>query len=540
MKDQMNMQNQWMQQGMGYSNQMMNMLLGAHGQFNNPAMGRQIGNMAQQSARGLAQANNATANYFGSSPAAFRQAQGYSNQLGGIGARIGGYANQMGQFVNQMGAIQNQMGGIQNQMGGIQNRMGQDINRMNAPINLMGRYGRQMGDAVGRLSGYQNQMGGLGKVMGKLDPRIGTTIRSPKDFSFDPTKGMLNQTMQAATQYAGNARNSALENQALDLNKSGDALNAMLAGRGLGRGSGVAAGALTDLLAQGNQSRTQLQRDLASMQQEAALGALAQDNSNILALGEMGSQYNMGLQNVALGKMGLQQQAQQQTFGNRMSKLGGQAELIGNRAGMAQAQAGIRQGQAGIAGQQAALRGQQAGLRAGQAGIAAQRAGIAANRAGIAQGRAGIVGQQAGLQQARAGLVQQQFANTMGIQGARDQRMMQANAFRNAALTSPVQMLQGIYQQNHIAPQMQILGQMNPTGFMSNIMNSGQNMVNTRAAGAAAAGQGFGDIFGGLIGNLSGNPALQAQWDQLLGRGGGMQPGGYGGMPGFGVGYQTW
>lgn len=204
------------------------------------------------------------------------------------------------------------------------------------------------------------------------------------------------RAQREALAFGDRARATAREQQGLAFSQQNDALNAMLASRGISSNSGVAAGALGQLAGQQGQQFAELNRGLAD--QAAQLGLQAGQFDAQQALGFAG----LGVQNAAN-----QNAAQAMRFQNQL---------------------------------------------AGQ------------------QFQAGLIGQQ--------------------------------NALQNAAVTDPLQMLQGIYQQNHLAPQLAALGMLNPNALSGVVAGGQQGNLDRYERMIGAAGEGYGNAAGGALGGF--------------------------------------
>lgn len=366
----------------------------------------------------------------------------------------------------------------------------------------------------GGLMGDINQAGGLQQfnpgdvfqggivqpsdITGQLSNVYTPGQFTPNQFAFNPVSQTANAAVQNAIDSGNRARATALEQAAIGFNQTGDAVDAALASRGLSGNSGVGAAALAQYGGQVGQQLTNLNRDIANQTQAAALQGAQFDIGNVMQLAGLGSQYNLGI-NQLTGNLGL-----------------GRDELIANQLG----QRNALTGQIGLAGDQ---------LLAGQ--TQAQNA-LIANQ--LMQNTA--LGAQFGMNQNSllAGLAQAGQANDLGrssqlagLQGMQDATALTQTDLRNRAVTQPLGMLQSVYQSNYLAPQMQVLGLQ--SGLANSMLGQGTAGLNSNLAAMAqaaqTAGSGKGAASGGAIGQNQGKGTGK-------GAGTGTSPGP---MPGFGV-----
>lgn len=242
-------------------------------------------------------------------------------------------------------------------------------------------------------------------------------------FEFDPVAATRQQAIDFSMQAGDRARATAQEQAALAMRQGSQGIDKMLAARGLSADSGVGAAALAQLGAATGQQMADLNRDLASQGQQAALQASQFDVGSLLDLAGMSSQYNLGL-NQLTGQLGLgrDQMTVEQLMQN--AQLGAQFGLQRNDllAGLAQA---------------------------GQANNLARSQQLAA------------------------------------LQGLQDQSMLARTDLLARGVTDPISMMQGIYAQNYLAPQMELLGLQ--SGLAGTLVGSGvQGLMGNQAAMAQA------------------------------------------------------
>lgn len=151
------------------------------------------------------------------------------------------------------------------------------------------------------LGGNRIYQPGAGLELGQ---QVAPSRFTANEFDFQPVRELTDQALQAALAGGERARTSAREEAALAARGTEGALDAALAGRGLARDSGVAGAALSEFAAQTGRTLTQLERDLANSAQDAALQGAQLDASNALQLAGLGSQYNLGL-NQLLAQVGM-------------------------------------------------------------------------------------------------------------------------------------------------------------------------------------------------------------------------------------------
>ena len=299
-----------------------------------------------------------------------------------------------------------QMGQINRMLEGFQNpELADQIMRdVMAGGQMLTHQGNQAADQLldGSLLGQATDHFGSGGMLGTLDQMGGL-----QGFDFDPARQTAQLAQDQAMQFADHQRASAQEQAALSMQQQGGGLDAMMADRGLGRGSGVAAEAMAGLGGQQAQAMSQLNRDLADLGGEQALQAGQFDAQLAQQFAGMGAQHALG-----------------------MDQLRG-----------------------GLAGQQA-----QFDLGAGQ--------------------------------------------GMLGAEAQRGQNLLAAHDLRSRAITEPIAMQQGMYQQNFLAPQMQMASMLNPTALLGTAMQGMQGNLDRRLDMADIAGGGKGAATGGALGGL--------------------------------------
>lgn len=353
-------------------------------------------------------------------------------------------------------------------------------------------------DLANQAADIFGQQGGFDQIMSNLNSMGGLQSFNPASiyegtaftpsqmqqtaFDFAPVNQVRDQAIQGAIDAGDRARATAQEQAALGLQQTQSGIGAALADMGLSRNAGAGAAALADFGTQTGQQLTQLNRDIANQTQAAALQGAQFDVNSLLNLTGMGSQYDLGFNQLQAGR--------ESDLNNLLGTLGmSRDQMIANQM-MNNAQLGAQFGMS-----QNALLGDLAG----------QGLQYDINRA-----------------QGLAGLQQMQDATTLA-QGD----------LRGRAITDPLSILQGVYQENYLAPQMQM------AGLQSNILQTlltgamGGLMQNSEAAqkAAASAGSGKGAATGGATSSLSnfGN--------SFSNKGARTGASGPGPMPGFGVGF---
>ena len=135
-------------------------------------------------------------------------------------------------------------------------------------------------DILGQARGARGQLGNLAnQAIGRYGNQRYTDLAANLLGGSD----LVPQSIQEAEAYGRRARSASAENQALQLQQSQRALDLGLADRGISSDSGVAGGALADILTQGNQAQSQLNRELANQQAMQALQS-----------GQFVAQHNLG------------------------------------------------------------------------------------------------------------------------------------------------------------------------------------------------------------------------------------------------------
>lgn len=144
-------------------------------------------------------------------------------------------------------------------------------------------------------------------------------VGTGQSYNFQPGSSLMDQTMQAFDSEAAGARASALDSMARQSSANMQGLDALLAGRGISRGSGVAGGALADLAGAQAAETAALERELGAMGTQAALQGAQFDVQRRLQEQQMGSQYNLGerqfLADTGLAQQGMQSQYNLQNRG---------------------------------------------------------------------------------------------------------------------------------------------------------------------------------------------------------------------------------
>lgn len=143
--------------------------------------------------------------------------------------------------------------------------------------------GGNLTDIANRAAG---QIGG-GGYMGQ--------VGDFNEYSFQPVQTTLDQTRQFVNEMGQTARTQATDQAALATRQQGDMLDAALAGRGFSRNSGAAAAALSDFGQQSALQRSQLEGSLAQMAGEMGLQSGQFDAQNAIQMAGLGSNYNLGM-----------------------------------------------------------------------------------------------------------------------------------------------------------------------------------------------------------------------------------------------------
>lgn len=228
----------------------------------------------------------------------------------------------------------------------------------------------QAGDIYGQ--GYQNNVNIPGAMHQMHFDQPGM-----QQFDFGQVSQIADQSVQAALAAGDSARVSARENMAMQTGGMQDQLGAALAAQGLNPNSGAMTSALGEQARAGMQQMGALERDIAGMADQAALTGAQMDNQNLMSMAGMGSQYNLGMnqleQQSALGAFQSNLAAQQQHFGQGMAGAQLQAGIDQSRG---QYDLGRAQGLAGLQGMQndmvTGLSGILGGLGGQMGGIGAQ------------------------------------------------------------------------------------------------------------------------------------------------------------------------
>lgn len=403
-------------------------------------------------------------------------------QAGAAGLQNRGLANQAAGLVQQGG-----MGGLLAnvaQGGGFQSFQPGQV--------FQGNQFTPLGILTPQASGGNVPMHAPSQV--NLSPVHAGTPFTANQFAFDPVAATRQQAIDFSMQAGDRARATAQEQAALAMQQGAGGIDKMLAARGMSADSGVGAAALAQLGAATGQQMADLNRDLASQGQQAALQASQFDVGSLLDLAGMGSQYNLGI-NQLTGQLGL----------GRDQMIAGQLDARNALA----AQLGISGDQ--LMAQQL-MAGNQLGLQADQL-VAQQRMaqnelmgnlGLARDQMTVEQLMQNTqLGAQFGLQanDLLANLAQAGQANDLArsqqlaaLQGLQDQSVLSQTDLLARGVTDPISMMQGIYTQNYLAPQMELLGLQ--SGLAGQLAGLGvQGLMGNQAAMAQAvqaAGSGKG------------------------------------------------
>ena len=406
------------------------------------------------------------------------------NVLGGVIGNAGNYATPMVGGGNMMYAGGSPGGGLAGTGGqsdkgaaqGAQQGMGLDQHILQsgmaasegvagnhrATADALGNQGLA-GQAAGLLGGgYQNNVnmpGFVNNVGGipQAGAQMGFNAPGMDQFNFAQPGQMANQMVSNALEAGDRARVGVREQLAGGTSQMQQGLNAALAGQGLSANSGAAAAALQGNAMQGIQQMAGLERGIADMAGNAALQGAQMDTQNLMAMTGMGAQHNMGMN----------QLTQQSALNAFQANLGAQGQHFGQQMAGSQLQNMIDQGQ------------NQFGL-----GTAQLQAGIDQSsnqyRLGAAQGLA-------------------------GLQGMQNDVTMQQGSLRNAAYTDPLGMMQGIYQQNYLNPQMQMNQILSGVGgqMMAGGLGGMEAGLDRRSKAVANAGSGKGSSMGNAQGFLT-------------------------------------
>lgn len=221
---------------------------------------------------------------------------------------------------NLMGMGMDAIGGMQDMAAGFQNPQ---------LANQIMHHGQSAADGLGGIfGGAADAIGGI-NIPGVQEAQL-------TDFSFEQPQQIRQQAMADFERFAGDQRAAAQEQFGRSMTQGSASLDAALADRGIAPGSGVAGGAMADIARGGMEQASVLNRDLAAQGGQLGLQAAQFDVGTGLQLGQMGSQYNLGRNQLALQQAG-------QMFDQGLAGAGMQADLIG------------RQAQLGAAGQTAGL-----------------------------------------------------------------------------------------------------------------------------------------------------------------------------------------
>lgn len=293
------------------------------------------------------------------------------------------------------------------------------------------RASRQLGDAqrqqdqmyMDLLGQGQDLLGGVTDRLAQ-GPQNNVTIPNPGEQMEFTAPGMnqydFGQVGQVADQAVANAlaagdraRAGAREGVAQQTAQFQAGLDTALADRGLSRNSGAAAAALQGNAIAAGQQMAGLERDLANQAQAAGLQGAQFDAQNALAMGQMGSQYNLGMnqlgQQSALNQFNANLAAQQQNYGQQMGNAQLQATIdqAANQynLGAAGQLGGLVQGLFGAAipGMEAGLDRRAQGVQQAGAGKGAAIGGASANAMKMGENMGGKQTPMVGMSNAQMG-----------------------------------------------------------------------------------------------------------------------------------------
>ena len=319
-------------------------------------------------------------------------------------------------------------------LGDVNRNAADQVQRQNVLGDIRSLSNQSSGEALstllGGLGGFQAPNVNVNQAQG-LNP----TRFTPDQYSFDNVRATRQQAMNDFKRFAADQRMSGLEQAAQGFSQFGDALNEQLASRGLSANSGQAGAALGQFAGQQGQALANLNRDLSAQAGQLGLQASQFDVTSGLQQSQLGSNYNLGFNQLG--------QSANDSFYNQAF----------NTASLDQ------QGQLGLGGLQGQYNGQAAQL-AGQ-GLAYQ---------------------------------QSQVGNLLGLQNAINQNIELQRGYNAGAFTDPLQLQQGVYQQNYLAPMLQTLGILSPSQTLAT-GSSGQAEIGKQyqdSANKAGSGKGSG------------------------------------------------
>lgn len=321
----------------------------------------------------------------------------------------------------------------------------------------------------------------LGRVNLKTNYNFGR-FQAPdlNKYNFDPTKKTLQTTYDETAQMGNRARATSLEQFGQQNAGANAALNAQLMARGLS-GGGAAAGALAQAARDQAQQRVELERGLADQAGSAIIQAGQFDAANQLQLAGLESEYNLGFNNLN------QQRALNQFTSNRDTRAMEAQQNSSNKLNMFQANANAKATEFSL--ENEALLGQETFNNTAKATqfslneesrFNAFNSNLAARDQWFNQGMA----------RANFGLDR---ANAYSMLGqAEDNRVMQRNTIGRQLATDSYGLMNSHYQNNFLAPQLSLIGGMNPYQGYGNASAS-------YAGGAQAGGAGFGSALASAL-----------------------------------------
>lgn len=349
------------------------------------------------------------------------------------------------------------------------NNAGQLLNR-DAMGSILGAVDALGGFEVPEIANQLDTTAGVasGRDLG-VDPVATAGTFTPERFDFSGQQQLQQQAISTAQQAANRARQESTSDFAQAIQDGGQALNAQLAARGISADSGVAAQALGDFAGQAMSDRARLNNQLANQVGQLALqtgqfdvtsgqqlaGLQAQDNQffNQLGLAANQQQFQQGLDNANLRLAGNQLQSQFD-LQNAQNRLAGQ-QMLGEALG-----------------QEATV---QSFLNQSIADLARSVPGFNISQAGA----------------------------LADLQQAQDARTVQGAELAASGQTQPLAILNDIFRNNYLNPQMQLLGLLDPSGLLQGALGGQTGLTDTLGRNTAAAGQGKGAATAGVTSGIN-------------------------------------
>lgn len=180
--------------------------------------------------------------------------------------------------------------------------LGTGLETVKGMQDTLGMFGSKLGTGTDLLDMAMTNGASYTTAMNDL---ANQALDAGPSFDFTQGKNTIDQAMAGFKTTAEGMRNTALEKAGLQTKAGLDSLDAVLASRGVSRGSGVGSAAVGEMLTQANQGLVGLERDLAAQGAATALDATKFDIGRVLQEQQMGSQFELGRAGQVASNIGL-------------------------------------------------------------------------------------------------------------------------------------------------------------------------------------------------------------------------------------------